>query len=122
LRLNRKKAIAQSSSRPSRMPSQVLGKPPFSYTKSIAMEASLPMSTQEILQALIDLPSADQLKIVETALHYLQQNRQSLTKDQHRQQMEFAAIAAIDDYSTNHELTTFTALDGEDFYNESGCM
>jgi hypothetical protein len=85
------------------------------------MEASLPMSTQEILQALIDLPSADQLKIAETALQYLQQNRQSLTKDQRLQQMEFAAIAAIDDYSTNRELTTFTALDGEDFCDESGC-
>jgi hypothetical protein len=105
----------------SRMPSQVQGNPPFSYTESIAMEASLPMSTQEILQALIDLPSADQLKIAETALQHLQQNRQSLTKDQRRQQMEFAAIAAIDDYSTNHELTNFTALDGEDFYDESGC-
>jgi hypothetical protein len=79
------------------------------------------MSTQEILQALVDLPSADQLKIAETAFQYLQQNRQSLTKDQRRQQMAIAAIAAIDDYSTNHELTTFTALDGEDFDDESDC-
>jgi hypothetical protein len=79
------------------------------------------MSTQEILQALVDLPSADQLKIAETALQHLQQNRQSLTKDQRRQQMAIAAIAAIDDYSANHELTTFTALDGEDFDDESGC-
>jgi hypothetical protein len=79
------------------------------------------MSTQEILQALVDLPSADQLKIAETALQHLQQNRQSLTKDQRRQQMAIAAIAAIDDYSVNHELTTFTALDGEDFDDESGC-
>jgi hypothetical protein len=79
------------------------------------------MSTQETLQALVDLPSADQLKIAETALQHLQQNRQSLTKDQRRQQMAIAAIAAIDDYSTNHELTTFTALDGEDFDDESDC-
>ncbi|MGB8702658.1 MAG: hypothetical protein WCD18_24860 [Thermosynechococcaceae cyanobacterium] len=77
------------------------------------------MSTQEILQALVDLPSADQLKIAETALQHLQQNRQSLTKDQRRQQMAIAAITAVDDYSTNHELITFTALDGEDFYNET---
>jgi hypothetical protein len=79
------------------------------------------MSTQEILQALVDLPSADQLKIAETALQHLQQNRQSLTKDQRRQQMAIAAIAAIDDYLSNPELITFTALDGEDFYSESGC-
>ena len=79
------------------------------------------MSTQEILQALVDLPSADQLKIAETALQHLQQNRQFLTKDQRRKQMAIAAIAAVDDYSTNHELMTFTALDGEDFYDESGC-
>lgn len=77
------------------------------------------MSTQEILQALVDLPSADQLKIAETALQHLQQNRQSLTKDQRRKQMAIAAIAAVDDYSTNHELITFTALDGEDFHNET---
>jgi hypothetical protein len=77
------------------------------------------MSTQEILKALADLPSADQLKIAETALQHLQQNRQSLTKDQRLQQMEIAAIAAVDDYSTNHALTAFTVLDGEDFYDES---
>jgi hypothetical protein len=76
------------------------------------------MSTQEILQALVELPSADQLKIAETALQHLQQNRQSLTKDQRRQQM---AIAAIDDYLNNPELITFTVLDGEDFEDESGC-
>jgi hypothetical protein len=77
------------------------------------------MSTQEILQALVDLPSDDQLKIAETALQHLQQNRQSLTKDQRRQQMAIAAIAAVDDYSTNNELITFTALDGEDFHDET---
>ncbi|NJM77205.1 MAG: hypothetical protein HC852_17260 [Acaryochloridaceae cyanobacterium RU_4_10] len=89
---------------------------PLSYTENITMEA--PMSTQEIIQALTDLPPADQLKIAETALQHLQQNRQSLTKEQRRQQMEIAAIAALDDYSTNSELTAFTALDGEDFYEE----
>jgi hypothetical protein len=83
------------------------------------MEAQLAMGTQEILQALADLQPTDQLKIAETALQHLQQNRQSLTKDQRRQQMEIAAIAATHDYSTNYELTAFTVLDGEDFYDES---
>lgn len=83
------------------------------------MEAQLAMSTQEILQALADLQPTDQLKIAEAALQHLQQNRQSLTKDQRHQQMKIAAMAAINDYSTNHKLTAFTVLDGEDFYNES---
>lgn len=77
------------------------------------------MLTQEILQVLPELPPTDQLKIAETALQLLQQNHQSLTQDQRRQQMAIAAIAAIEDYSTNSELTAFTVLDGEDFYDES---
>ncbi len=92
---------------------------PLSYTEYIGMEAQLVMGTQEILQALADLQPTDQLKIAETALQHLQQNRQSLTKDQRRQQMEIAATAAMNDYSTNHELTAFTVLDGEDFYDDS---
>jgi hypothetical protein len=82
------------------------------------MEVSFTMSTQEILEALVGLSPTDQLEIAEAALHHVQQNRQSLTKDQLRQQMAIAAIAAVDDYSINHELTTFTALDGEDFCDE----
>jgi hypothetical protein len=77
------------------------------------------MGTQEIIHALVDLQPTDQLKIAETALQHLQQNRQSLTKDQRRQQMGIAAMAAMDDYSTNPELIAFTVLDGEDFYDES---
>lgn len=44
--------------------------------------------------------------------------RRSLTLDQRRQQMAVAAMAAIEDYSIDRELTAFIALDGEDFYDE----
>jgi hypothetical protein len=76
------------------------------------------MKTAEILQSLPHLTSIDQLKIAETALQLIQQDRHSLTRDQRRQQMAVAAMAAIEDYSTDRELTAFTALDGEDFHDE----
>jgi hypothetical protein len=76
------------------------------------------MGTSEILQALNHPNPTDQLKIAETALQLIQHNRQALTPEQRRQQMAIAACAAIEDYSTNSELTAFTALDGEDFQDE----
>jgi hypothetical protein len=76
------------------------------------------MGTAEILQSLPHLTPIDQLKIAETALQLIQQDHQSLTRDQRRKQMAVAAMAAIEDYSTDRELTAFTALDGEDFHDE----
>ncbi len=70
------------------------------------------MGTAEILQSLPHLTLTDQLKIAETALQLIQQDHHFLTRNQRRQQMEIAAIAAIEDYSTDRELTAFTALDG----------
>jgi hypothetical protein len=76
------------------------------------------MKTAEILQSLPHLTSIDQLKIAETALQLIQQDHQSLTRDQRRHQMAIAAITAIEDYSIDRELTAFTALDGEAFHDE----
>jgi hypothetical protein len=73
------------------------------------------MGTPEILKTLPQLDPIDQLKIAETALQLVQINRQTLTREQRRKQMEIAAIAAIDDYSQDSELLAFTALDAEDF-------
>jgi hypothetical protein len=77
------------------------------------------MGTLEILQSLPQLTPTDQLKIAETALHLIQQDHQTLTRDQRRQQMAIAALTAIEDYSVNSDLTAFTALDGEGFQDES---
>lgn len=76
------------------------------------------MKTAEILQALPHLAISDRLKIAETALQLIQQDQQNLTREQRRQQMAIAAMTAISDYSPGSELTVFTALDGEDFYDE----
>jgi hypothetical protein len=76
------------------------------------------MGTLEILQSLPQLTPTDQLKIAETALQLIQQDHQTLTRDQRRQQMAIAAMAAVEDYSVNSELIAFTALDGEDFHDE----
>lgn len=76
------------------------------------------MGTSEILESLPQLNSTDQLKIAETALQLVQLNRQTLTREQRRQQMEIAAIAAIDDYTQDLDLIAFTALDEEDFLDE----
>jgi hypothetical protein len=72
------------------------------------------MNTTEILQSLPNLTISDRLKIAETAL-FLVQQEQPLTMEQRRQQMAIAALAAVADYSSDRELTAFTALDGEDF-------
>jgi hypothetical protein len=37
---------------------------------------------------------------------------------QEDQQMQAAALALREDYERDQELTSFTALDGEDFYGE----
>jgi hypothetical protein len=76
------------------------------------------MGTSEILQSLPLLTTTDQLKIAETALHLVQQAPKNLTRDQRRQQMAMAAMAAVEDYSSTSDLTAFTALDGEDFHSE----
>jgi hypothetical protein len=77
------------------------------------------MGTAEILQSLPNLDPIDQLKIAEIALQLVQSNRQTLTREQRRQQMQIAAISAVDDYTQNPELLAFTALDGEDFLDEA---
>jgi hypothetical protein len=73
------------------------------------------MGTPEILQTLPELDPSDQLKIAEAALQLVQINRQTLTREQRRQQMGIAAITAVDDYSQDTELLAFTALDEEEF-------
>jgi hypothetical protein len=78
------------------------------------------METTEILQALPHLTIDDRIQIAEAALKLIQQDQQLLTLEQRRQQMAIAASTAISDYSSDHELTAFTDLDGEDFYDTSG--
>ena len=73
----------------------------------------------EILEELRKFPTLEQLAIIETVLHLVRQELQgpgelSVTKD--KQDLVAAAKALLPEYSTNSELTVFTALDDEDFY------
>ncbi|MEH2461400.1 hypothetical protein [Nostoc sp.] len=74
------------------------------------------MEIKEILQALPSLSISDRLKIAESALQLVLQEKHSLTKDQQKRQLELAAIAAIVDYAPGSELDIFSGLEAEDFW------
>jgi len=77
------------------------------------------METKEILQALPSLSISDRLKIAESALQLILQEKQSLTKDEQKRLLALAAITAIADYAPGSELNIFSDLEGEDFYEYS---
>ncbi|MDZ8224279.1 hypothetical protein [Nostoc sp. ChiVER01] len=73
------------------------------------------MQIKEILQALPSLSISDRLKIAESALQLVLQEKHSLTKDQQKCQLTLAAVTAIADYASGSELDIFSDLEGEDF-------
>lgn len=66
------------------------------------------MSTKEIIQGIKKLPFNERLLVIEKALKTLSDSPDS--------QLEKAAKALMSDYKTDKELTAFTALDFEKFY------
>ncbi len=72
------------------------------------------ITTTEILQTIPQLSQEDCFQIAETLLQRLQTSIP--TRAQINQQLRIAALLAVDDYSNDAELTAFTSLDGEDFY------
>ena len=75
------------------------------------------METQAILKSLPKLSIKERLKIAELALQLVTQQKDSLTQDEKKRQLELAAITAIIDYTNDSELNVFSDLDGEDFYD-----
>lgn len=73
------------------------------------------MQIKEILQALPNLSISDRLKIAQSALQLVLQEKHSLTKDEQKQQLTLAAMTAIADYAPDGELNIFSDLEGEDF-------
>ncbi|MBH8556314.1 hypothetical protein I8751_29110 [Nostocaceae cyanobacterium CENA357] len=73
------------------------------------------MQIKEILQALPSLSISDRLKIAESALQLVIQEKHSLTKDEEKRQLGLAAVTAIADYAPDSELNIFSDLEGEDF-------
>ncbi|HOI92952.1 MAG TPA: hypothetical protein PLK28_20800 [Candidatus Rifleibacterium sp.] len=67
------------------------------------------MGTKEILNAIKKLPVSDRMLIVEKTLKNI---REAAIK----KNMEEAADALLEDYKSDKELTAFTAIDFESFY------
>jgi hypothetical protein len=74
------------------------------------------ITTTEILQTIPQLSPADCFQIAETLLVKMQTTISIPTREQINQQLKIAALLAVDDYANDSELTAFTSLDGEDFY------
>ncbi|MEM8828165.1 MAG: hypothetical protein AAGE96_02275 [Cyanobacteria bacterium P01_G01_bin.19] len=77
------------------------------------------MNTNEILKTLPQLSNSDLLKIAQEALRLTQKDRDTLDSDKVQQQWAIAATEAIEDYTYDEELTAFTKLDSEPFYEYS---
>ncbi|MEH2048077.1 hypothetical protein [Nostoc sp.] len=76
------------------------------------------METKEVLQALLNLSISDRLKIAESALQLVLQEKHSLTKDEQKCQLTLTAMTAIADYALGSELNIFSELEGEDFCDD----
>jgi hypothetical protein len=73
----------------------------------------------DILEELKKFTTTERLTIAEAALHLIREDLQpvqSAAWSERRQQLTAAAEALLPDYAAGGELTTFTALDSEDFY------
>lgn len=67
------------------------------------------MGTKEILLAIKKLPVSDRILIVEKTLKNIREAAQ-------KKSLEAAAEALLEDYKSDGELTAFTSLDFEKFY------
>jgi hypothetical protein len=67
------------------------------------------MQTSGILCEIYRLPILERMYIVERIIH-------SIRADENISELEKAVAMMADEYRTNKELTAFTQLDGEDFY------
>lgn len=74
------------------------------------------MNTNEILKTLPQLSNSDLLKIAQEALRLTQKDKNTLNSDEIQQQWAISATEAIEDYTFDEELTAFTKLDSEPFY------
>ena len=78
------------------------------------------MTYTEMLETLKQLTLTERLALMEAALHLmreeLQQRAQQPATYERTARLAAAAKALLSDYTTETELTSFTALDSEDFY------
>jgi hypothetical protein len=79
------------------------------------------MTQTDILEELKRIPTRERIVLIEEALHSISDELQPaevFTSSEERDiQLQRAAELMRDEYLTDKELTAFTALDGEDFYD-----
>lgn len=80
------------------------------------------MTLTEILEEISKLTNAERLTIIEAASHLIREDLRlsepPLSEAERKRRMTLAAEALLADYTSDTELTAFTALDGEEFYEE----
>jgi hypothetical protein len=78
------------------------------------------MTKDSLLKLLQTLDVSEQLFVAETALELVREHQNALTRDEKKRQLRAAALAAVQDYKDDKELTSFSDLDSEAFYEEEG--
>lgn len=80
------------------------------------------MTLTEILEEISKLTNAERLTIIEAASHLIREDlrlsEHPLSETERKHRMTLAAEALLADYTSDTELTAFTALDGEEFHEE----
>lgn len=67
------------------------------------------MNTKELIKEIQKLPVKERIYVLERSIHMIR-------KLEEESQMKKAADELYEDYSTNKELTAFTTIDFESFY------
>jgi hypothetical protein len=76
------------------------------------------MNTSDILKKLPQLSNKERLEIAQEALRLTQQKKDNLTSEEIEKQWSIAATEALEDYTSYEDLTPFTTLDSEPFYED----
>lgn len=80
------------------------------------------MTQIEILNELKHFSLGERIKIIDETLHSvvedLKKKEPYLTRTEKRKNLEKAAKALLSEYKSNPELTSFTSLNGNDFYEQ----
>ncbi len=78
------------------------------------------MSHSEVLEQIKKLPLKERLEVIDATIHLLRdeltQRVRPLTPEDRKRLLAQAADVLLHDYETDSELTSFNALDGEDFH------
>lgn len=82
------------------------------------MRSIVAMTVEQILETLPHLSFDDRNKVIDKLAEIIQAESIS-TKEQRSQKLAVEAIRAYEEYQNDPELTIFTCLDGEDFYEYS---